>query len=360
MLRSRWFRAPLIRALPLLIVLGCSEDDDATNPSLESSWHAMPAPAGSTLDLVTDGTFLYAAGGWGGSQETDLAARWDGVAWQSLGRVTASGAKTIALYGGSPVVGGWFQTLGDEPLSYLVVRSGTGWLLLGAGVSGPVEALLADAGDLYIGGLFFEAGGLEVRSVTHWDGSAYRALGPGLNGPVYSLALFRGELIAAGSFLRSGADTVRNIAAWNGSAWRPLGEGTDGDVRALAVLGDDLIAGGTFLHAGGVAANSIARWNGTAWQPLGPGLTSAGGGEQGVHDLTIFQGDLVAGGAFDLAGTSYVHNVARWDGTAWEDLDVGVNGMTRALVAFGPDLIAGGLFDVAGRATVDGIARWGR
>jgi len=55
-----------------------------------------------------------------------------------------------------------------------------------------------------------------------------------------------------------------------------------------------------------------------------------------------------------------VHNIARWDGTAWEDLDVGVNGIVRALVSFGPDLIAGGLFDIAGRTTVDGIARWGR
>ena len=352
--------AQRILILALLLGVGCSDDDGTTNPSLESSWHAMLAPTGSILDLATDGTFLYAAGGWGGSEETDLAARWDGVAWQSLGRVTASGAKAIALYGGTPVVGGWFQTLGDEPLAYLVVRSSTDWLPLGGGVSGPVEALLADAGDLYIGGFFYEAGGLEARSVSHWDGSAYHALGAGLNGPVYSLALFRGELVAAGSFLRSGEDTVRNIAAWDGSAWHPLGAGTDGDVRALATYGDELIAGGTFAHAGGVAANSIARWDGTAWQPLGPGLTSAGGGEQGVHDLTVFQGDLIAGGIFDLAGASYVHNIARWDGTAWDDLDVGVNGTVRALVVFGPDLIVGGLFDVAGGTTVDEIARWGR
>ena len=81
MFRRHAFRAPWIRMLPLLFVLGCSGGDETTNPSLESSWHAMLAPAGSILDLAADGTFLYSAGGWGGSEETDLAARWDGVAW---------------------------------------------------------------------------------------------------------------------------------------------------------------------------------------------------------------------------------------------------------------------------------------
>ncbi len=37
---------------------------------------------------------------------------------------------------------------------------------------------------------------------------------------------------------------------------------------ALTVYNGELIAGGDFNIAGGVDANSIARWDGNDWQPL--------------------------------------------------------------------------------------------
>jgi len=47
--------------------------------------------------------------------------------------------------------------------------------------------------------------------------------------------------------------------------WSAVGGGTNGDVYSLAVYNGELYAGGTFNMAGGISANYIARWNGTSW-----------------------------------------------------------------------------------------------
>ena len=45
-------------------------------------------------------------------------------------------------------------------------------------------------------------------------------------------------------------------------------------VYALTVYNGNLIAGGYFTTAGGTSANYIASWDGTAWSPLGSGMNS--------------------------------------------------------------------------------------
>ena len=96
-------------------------------------------------------------------------------------------------------------------------------------------------------------------------------------------------------------------------------------VHALVVLPNgDLVAGGQFDSIGGVAANNIARWDGSAWHPLGAGIQQIPAGActscypVPVQALAVLQnGDLVAGGAFTIAGTAGAANLARWDGQAW-------------------------------------------
>lgn len=52
-------------------------------------------------------------------------------------------------------------------------------------------------------------------------------------------------------------------------------------VSALAVLPNgDLVAGGEFDIAGGVSANKIARWDGTAW--YGMGIVQDGGSSRAI------------------------------------------------------------------------------
>jgi hypothetical protein len=85
----------------------------------------------------------------------------------------------------------------------------------------------------------------------------------------------------------------------------------NGSVEAFAVLPTgELTAGGGFTTAGGVSANRVARWNGTTWSPLGLGVNST------VQALAVVpSGDLVAGGVFSTAGGVASAFWAHWTDT---------------------------------------------
>jgi hypothetical protein len=134
----------------------------------------------------------------------------------------------------------------------------------------------------------------------------------------------------------------------------------DGRIEALTVYNGDLIAGGYFYSAGGIPASSIASWNGTSWSPLGLGF---GGGFVGA--LTVFRGDLVAGGGFTEGGGDPGNSIARWNGDSWISLGSGVSGgyeggcgLVYVLATYNGDLIAGGNFSHAGDVVANNIARW--
>jgi hypothetical protein len=110
--------------------------------------------------------------------------------------------------------------------------------------------------------------------------------------------------------------------------------GCNDDVLALTLYDGDLIAGGRFTEAGGVPVQRIARWDGSMWHPLGEGIA----GQQEYSDdqgnsilfdphilaLTVYQDQLIAGGSFTTAGGQDIATVARWDGTTWSALGEGI------------------------------------
>lgn len=140
--------------------------------------------------------------------------------------------------------------------------------------------------------------------------------------------------------------------------WEALGEGVGGltgsVVNALHASGRDLYVGGRFSEAGGVAVNHIARWDGSEFHPLGMGLSAkvlsmTGWGERGIY----------VGGGFDQAGGELAKGMARWDGERWLPMP-GVDGANSvsALATFGDDLYAGGDFLGMGGVDANRIARW--
>ncbi|MBI5058871.1 hypothetical protein HZB60_03685 [candidate division KSB1 bacterium] len=126
--------------------------------------------------------------------------------------------------------------------------------------------------------------------------------------------------------------------------WSTLNGGVPYWVHALTVYNGDLIAGGE-------APGYIRRWDGSAWVPLGSGLSGQ------VDALTIYNSNLIAGGHFFMADTLEVGFIASWDGSSWIDLEGGTNSIVTALTVYNGNLIAGGYFtDANGPANY--VAQW--
>src|SRR5262245_11638043 len=83
--------------------------------------------------------------------------------------------------------------------------------------------------------------------------------------------------------------------SWSGRFGRP---GLDGEVRALAVYQGQLVAGGAFGVADSIPLAGLARWDGSAWQPLGDGPSRACVGGISISGFAPYNGELVATGYF--------------------------------------------------------------
>ncbi len=140
------------------------------------------------------------------------------------------------------------------------------------------------------------------------------------------------------------------------AAWGPLDAGMNSAVYSITNFDGELIAGGAFSQAGGVPVSHIAKWNGTSWSPLGMGV--GGTPEPRVYAMIVYDGSLIAAGNFSGAGGHIAWNIARWDGTSWSPLGTGVDGTVYALTIYQGLLIAGGDFIHAGGTEVNCIAQW--
>jgi hypothetical protein len=155
--------------------------------------------------------------------------------------------------------------------------------------------------------------------IAKWNGTTWSPLGSGMGGTfpyVYALTVYNNELIAGGQFSTAGGLSTIGIAKWNGTTWSYLGSGGMGhtlypSVFALTVYNNELIAGGKFTSVSGVNVNHIAKWNGTNWLPLGNGVVG-GVTDTFVSALTIYNNEMIAGGAFTTAGGVSANNIAKW------------------------------------------------
>jgi hypothetical protein len=138
--------------------------------------------------------------------------------------------------------------------------------------------------------------------------------------------------------------------------------GNNDTVLSLTVFDDGngpaLYAGGAFEVAGGVPASRVAKWNGSTWAPLGLGL----GFNSEAFALAVFDDGngpilFVGGGQITTAGGVFAPGLVRWDGSSWSGVGYGVGNrglsdVIKTLAVFddgrGPALYAGGAFAVAG------------
>ncbi len=313
---------------------------------------------------------------------------------------------------GSINLDGWDVTIDPQrgPLFAPITAPAEGdWEALGSNGAGDgslndnVHSLTVWNGDLIVGGNFtnINNNGTVLGAadyIARWDGTDWHALGSNgsgngsLGNVVYALAVWNGDLIVGGAFTNvnnhgTALTEADYIARWDGTDWHALGSNGSGNgsfnnyVLALTMWNGDLIVGGYFSNVNnhGTAlteADYIARWDGTDWHALGS--NGAGGGSLPlssiVYALTVWNGDLVAGGLFFTVnnnGTALgaADNIARWDGTDWHALGSNgagggaLNAIVAALTVWNGDLIVGGTFtNVNNNGTslpeADRIARW--
>ena len=108
----------------------------------------------------------------------------------------------------------------------------------------------------------------------------------------------------------------------------PHVQGIAGRIFALTVYDGRLIAAGAFLAAGDTVAGYIAAWDGASWTPLGDGFNDE------VYALAVYKGCLVAGGIFTASGPVAVNHIAVWDGTSWSPLGSGNNGSVQSVAVY--------------------------
>lgn len=135
--------------------------------------------------------------------------------------------------------------------------------------------------------------------------------------------------------------------------------GVEGTISAMAVSGNDVYVGGKFLRIGGVVATNVAKWDGTNWSALGMGLgLQPDDYFRGVTALLTVGNEIHATGSFTNSGDRLVSSIVKWDGAQWVSVGGYFNNDTKCLAWDGHYLYAGGgFFSIAG-VTANHIARW--
>ena len=343
-------------------------------------------------DLVAGGSFTTAGG-----QPANRIALWNGSAWAPLGPGLDGIVKALlVLPNGNLVVGGAFHNAGATTTNLVAQWDGVSWSPLGSGFASNELRALARMpnGDIIAGGDILQGGG--SYGLQRWDGSSWQQV-PGLDGAIVEDLVVRpnGDLVAAGGFSILGVGT--RAVRWDGVSIWSMNPPLAGPRALIARPNGDVWVGG-YESA---TASSVHRWDGTVWTSVagGPPRVTAFAedssgrvlvGAETVPPMPIERivtrfdglnwqtigaptpprpdvramvrmpnGDAVVGGSFASVGGIAANNLARWNGSVWSTLGLGVDGTVSTLAAApNGDLVVGGSFAHAGGAPANRVARW--
>jgi hypothetical protein len=295
----------------------------------------------------------FTVAGWPNGIAANSIAMWDGTTWQPLGSGLVGDPQyaavySLAVYNNELYAGGTFTTAGGNPIAGIARWNGVTWQSLGTGI-GPSQPgglvyvrAMTVYGDLVVAGGFTTAGGRTMNGIARWNGTAWNQFsmaGGTTTGQINALEVYDGFVYAGGTFTSIGGTAASRIARWDPrGAWFPVGGGIDANdaitnqdsnIASLTIYNGELIAGGRFSGAGGVPANSIAAWNGTAWRALGAGIDRPDTDvfrrmRRGAYTLGTFNNQLIVGGQFTQAGGAAATNIAAWNGTSWSRMNDGL------------------------------------
>jgi hypothetical protein len=308
--------------------------------------------AGGNFDLLADWTLMPGI------------SQWNGASWDTLGDGLHGLAFSIAKYGGYIYAGGSF-IIKDSSGNYIYPANisywdSAHWRLPPGNVfaNDAVGTIFANGNDLYVGGFFDSIGGIYAQGIARYDGfqwHSYPTLDPNYLPVVSDIKIYNGELYVAGSF--NGGFGLIGIVKYDGTNWVTVGGGlsnANSFVEKMMIYQGELYAVGYFFTAAGDPGNCIAKWNGTSWSSLGLGLNA---GTQ-LHGITAFKNDIYVGGNFfTIAGVSSPF-IAKWNGTNWSGLGALFNNGVACFASHGNDLYIGGGFKTVDNDTMNYITRY--
>lgn len=224
-------------------------------------------------------------------------------------------------------------------------------------LNGDVFAITRFGSYMWIGGSFSSAGSTSASFVVRHNGVQWVST-PSLPNPPFDFCIFNNELYAIGGFDVAGLRYA--VMKWSGTGWIPLAQILLSEYgRSAAVFNNELVIGGRFSSVDGQTTPHLVRFNGVSWLPFS-GVTTCGW--QAVPDVrAVFyaNGYLYVGGAFDQICGIAAACAAKWDGTTWTPLPVGINTYVSDFEIFNGDVYVCGIFPNAGASSSQAIAKEG-
>ena len=236
------------------------------------------------------------------------------------------------------------------------------------GTDDVVFTIAVSGTDLYVGGDFTHAGSVAANHVARYSLTTHQwyPLGAGVNNRVYAIAVRGNKVYVGGGFNFAGSVNANGLAVWDipSQSWSLVGGANlthsiySPEVRALAFdASGNLYAGGMFEHVGVLSALNVAKWTGSSWSALSVGL--------GTNNDTVYA--LASSGSDVYAGGSFSTGISHWGGVSWSGLGSGTSDSfykgVNAIAISGNLIYAGGDFDtvtdsINGDLIANHIAQW--
>ncbi len=269
------------------------------------------------------------------------------------------------------LVGGSFTDFaGDSSINRFAVRRDGSWKTIGAGADGDVHDIIwtgTGAGYL-IGGDFDVIGNMHAYSIArymYFDDSI-AVFGRGLEGDAFNIALDdNNKPVISGGFNTAGGSPAQLVSRYGTSNWEYL----DNDqiipasgIMAVAAAGNKIwLAGAVLASDNPSIGSSVLQYDGFDWFYQGNKYAF----NDEIYDIEFHDNTIWVVGRFDSVDNQPAKGIARWNGTAWEEVDGGLgsagfpgDGYQLKIDPSDSNIVVAGDFTLAGGRATRGVAKF--